>query len=164
MIYGRSPRNCSGCCSGRQSFRFNHGKISGQLQPLECPFHRLRGWMDISLRHHDAAMPCNPHDGERVHSRFPEPCKHCMAWGVEDKIPREERLTLAATPGASGALRSCMKGSPSSPSHLCDKQPEITVRRAKTMTNQAGIQFSGTKSSKSNIWPEFRPLDRDPRH
>jgi hypothetical protein len=78
MIYGDRYRQFSGYCSGWQSFRLNYGKIAGQLKTLKSPLHCLRGWMDIPLRDHDAAVTGNPHDGESVHSRFPKSCKHCM--------------------------------------------------------------------------------------
>ena len=80
MTYGnRFPVECSGYCSGWQSFWLDYGEIAGQLKPLESPLHCLRGWMDVPLRNHDAAVTGNPHDGESVHSRFPKPSKHCMA-------------------------------------------------------------------------------------
>jgi hypothetical protein len=79
MNYGNRSRECSGYCSGWQSFWLDSGEITGQLQPLKGAFHCLRGWMNVPLRNHDAAVTSDPHDGERIHSRFPEPSKHCMA-------------------------------------------------------------------------------------
>jgi len=79
MTYGNLALDCSGYCSGWQSFWFDYGEIAGQLQPLESPLHCLWGWMNVPLRNHDAAVTGNPHDGESIHSRFPKPSKHCMA-------------------------------------------------------------------------------------
>jgi len=79
MTYDNLPGECSGYCSGWQSFRLDYGEIAGQLKSLESAFHCLRGGMDVPLRNHDAAVSCNPHDGESIHSRLTEPSKHCMA-------------------------------------------------------------------------------------
>jgi hypothetical protein len=75
MTYGNRPREGSGW----QPFRLDYGKIAGQLERPECPPHCLRGWMDLPLRNHNAAVTGNPQDGESAHSRFHKPCKHCMA-------------------------------------------------------------------------------------
>ena len=79
MTYGCRPCECSGKCRGWQSFRLDCGEISGQSQTLKSPLHCLRGWMDLPLRNHNAAVTGNPHDGEIVQSRFYKPSKHCMA-------------------------------------------------------------------------------------
>ncbi len=79
MTYGNHSRECSGYCSGWQSFWLDYSEIAGQLQPLESTLHCLRGWMNIPLRHYDAAVTGNSHDRKRIHSRFPKPTKHCMA-------------------------------------------------------------------------------------
>jgi hypothetical protein len=95
MTYSSLPVECSRYCSGWQSFLLGYGEMCGQLQPLKSPLHCLRGWMDIPLRNHDAAVTGNSHDGESVHSGFPKPCKHCMAKRVEHEIAREDRPTLS---------------------------------------------------------------------
>jgi hypothetical protein len=102
MTYDSLPRECSGYCSGWQSFWLDHGEITGQLQPLESAFNCLRGWRDVPLRNHDAAMPRNWHDGEGIQSRFAEPSKHCMAQRVEHKISREECPSLSFDFGSAG--------------------------------------------------------------
>ena len=56
MTYGNRICECSGYCSGWQSFWLDYGEIAGQLQPLESKLHRFWCEMDIPLRHNDAAM------------------------------------------------------------------------------------------------------------
>jgi hypothetical protein len=68
MTYDYRPDECSGYCSSWQSFRLNCSEVAPQLQPLESPLHRFRGWMDMPLRKHDATVTGKPHDGESVHS------------------------------------------------------------------------------------------------
>lgn len=95
MSYGNRPAECSGNCSGWQSFRLVFGPRTRQLQPLESPLHCLWCRMDVPLRNRDAAVTGDPHDGERIHSRFPQPSEHCMAQGVENEIGGKDRLALA---------------------------------------------------------------------
>ena len=92
MTYGYRPGVCSGYFSGWQSFWLDYGEVAGRLQSLESPLHCLRVWMGVPLRNHDAAVTGNSHDVESIHSRFSEPCKHCMAWGVQDEICRKDCL------------------------------------------------------------------------
>ena len=68
MTYGRQAPWCSGYCSGWLSFRLDYGEIPGLLQPLESALHSFRRGMDVPLRNHDAAVTCNSHDSESVHS------------------------------------------------------------------------------------------------
>ena len=70
MTYSDCSVECSGNCSGWQSFRLVVRSVSAELQALECPFHCLRGRVDVALRNRDAAVSRN--DGEGVHSRFSE--------------------------------------------------------------------------------------------
>ena len=93
MTYGILIHECRGYCSGWQSFRLDLRPIRGKLQPLKGPLHLFSSWVDIALRNRDAAVPRNPHDRERVHSRFSESSKHCMARGVENEIGGRNRLT-----------------------------------------------------------------------
>ncbi len=51
--------------------------------------------MDIALRDDHTAVPGDAHDRKRVHSRFPQSSKHCMAQGVHDKIAAENGATFA---------------------------------------------------------------------
>ena len=68
MTYGNRSVQCSESCSGWQSFRLVFGVRAGELQPLQCPLPRLKRRVDVALRHGDAAMPCDTHDRESVHS------------------------------------------------------------------------------------------------
>ena len=79
MSYGNRFRECSGYCSGGQSFWLVFGPRGRQSQPLNDPLNRLRCRVNVALRNCDAAVTGNSHDGEGVHSRFPEPDSHCMA-------------------------------------------------------------------------------------
>jgi len=124
MTYRRCPLDCSGYCSGWQSFWLVWSEVARQLQPLESAFNCLRGWMDVPLRNHDAAVTGNSHDGESVHSRFPKPCKHCM---TEHKAGRSRpgfHLQLACfrgiQPNHSKAARTVKRGGFSTSQSLLD--------------------------------------------
>ena len=64
MTYGCLPGECSGYCSGWQSFLLDYGEIARQLKPLESQLPWLRGWMNVPLQRHEAARPGNPKDGQ----------------------------------------------------------------------------------------------------
>jgi len=64
MTYGCS----TGDCSGWPPFRLDYGFLAGELKPLESTLHRLWRRVDIPLRDDDAAVPCDSHDRESVHS------------------------------------------------------------------------------------------------
>jgi hypothetical protein len=90
MTYGTHPRQCSGYCSGWQSFPFDFRTRAVQLQPLESALHCLRSRMDVPLRYDNATVPGDPHDGEGVHTRFTEPSQHGMTKRVQNKIASKE--------------------------------------------------------------------------
>jgi hypothetical protein len=90
MTYGIHLRQCSGYCSGWQSFGLNFRPRTMQLQPLESALHCFRRGMDVPLRNDNAAMSGDPHDGKGVHSRFSQPCQHGMTKRVQNEIVREE--------------------------------------------------------------------------
>src|ERR1700760_798623 len=94
MTYGNHRRQCSGYCSGWQSFRLDFRPHILQLQPLEGALHCLRCGMDVPLRYDNATVPGDSHDGEGVHPRFTEPSQHGMTKRVQDKIASEERAAF----------------------------------------------------------------------
>ena len=65
-----------------------------QLQPLESALHCFRCGMNVPLRHDNATVPGDPHDGESVHTRFTEPSQHGMTKRVQNKITSKKRAAF----------------------------------------------------------------------
>ena len=87
MTYGNLPLDCRGCLL----FWLHLSENARLLQSLKSPLDRLGCRVDVAQRDHDA------HDSECIHSRFPQPSQHCIAYGVVHKIDREKWSALSST-------------------------------------------------------------------
>jgi len=65
---------------------FLPGASFERLQLLERAFHRIGRRVHVTLRHRDAAVPHNPHDGERVYPGLSEPRQYGVPQGVYDEV------------------------------------------------------------------------------
>jgi hypothetical protein len=108
--------------------------------------------MDVPLRNHDPAVTGNPQDGKGVHSRFPKPCKHCMAYTVHPKIPREYRTHLAVDFGsASVPVKVSERGSNVSSAVPVGRQASLRIGDPQLQANAPMHEKKRERKSKQ-VW------------